>query len=254
MEFEVPKNHPRYHSLYYRHLLERGLEEGVVVKTGLIAHGRGEAFDYLIGERTQSFARKAVEAAAALLLIADYPIVSVNGNVAALVPGEAVALAKELDTAVEVNLFYRTTERERVIYEKLKEIDSGMRILGGPGDATYKIPGLESNRGLVDPRGIARADVVLVPLEDGDRTEKLRDMGKNVITIDLNPLSRSARFADITIVDNIVRCLPLLTKKVRQLKHAGEEELVEIVNNYDNKKILKEALRFISERLSNMEL
>ena len=250
----VPKNHPRYHSLYYRSLLEKGVDEGIVIKTGLIAHGRGEAFDYLIGEKTQGFARKAIEAAAALLLLAGYPVVSVNGNVAALVPEDAIMLAKELDTAVEINLFYRTPEREEAIYERLRGIDDGMRILGASGSATYRIPGLESNRGLVDPRGIAKADVVLVPLEDGDRTEKLRDIGKNVITIDLNPLSRSARFADITIVDNIVRCLPLLTQKVKQLKHADEEELVEIVNNYDNKGILKEALTFISKRLLDMEL
>ena len=30
--------------------------------TGLIAHGRGETFDYLLGEKTNGFAKKAIEA------------------------------------------------------------------------------------------------------------------------------------------------------------------------------------------------
>ena len=40
-------------------------------------------------------------------------------------------------------------------------------------------------------------------------------MGKQVITIDLNPLSRTAQTAHITIVDELTRCLPLLTEFVR---------------------------------------
>ena len=32
-----------------------------------------------------------------------------------------------------------------------------------------------------------KADTVLVPLEDGDRTEALVKMGKTVVAIDLNP-------------------------------------------------------------------
>ena len=50
----------------------------------------------------------------------------------------------------------------------------------------------------------------VVPLEDGDRCEALVRNGKRVITVDLNPLSRTARTSQITIVDNLVRCLPLL--------------------------------------------
>ena len=36
-------------------------------------------------------------------------------------------------------------------------------------------------------------------------------MGKKLITIDLNPLSRTAQTAHITIVDELTRCLPLLS-------------------------------------------
>ena len=51
--------------------------------------------------------------------------------------------------------------------------------------------------------------MILVPLEDGDRCEALVAMGKTVIVVDLNPLSRSAQMASITIVDEITR----VTKK-----------------------------------------
>ena len=93
----------------------------------------------------------------------------------------------------------------------------------------------------VVPTGIGSADVVLVPLEDGDRCQALVDMGKQVITIDLNPLSRTAQTAHITIVDELTRCLPLLTDAIRD----GVK-----VDDFDNKKNLKEVLAFISARLS----
>ncbi len=48
---------------------------------------------------------------------------------------------------------------------------------------------------------IFAADVVIVPLEDGDRCEALKRWAKIVITVDLNPLSRTSRTADLTIVD-----------------------------------------------------
>ena len=63
--------------------------------------------------------------------------------------------------------------------------------------------------------GIFDADVVLIPLEDGDRCEALVAMGKKVIAIDLNPLSRTARKATVSIVDNILRAVPNLTEQVR---------------------------------------
>ncbi|MCD6301618.1 MAG: DUF137 domain-containing protein, partial [Staphylothermus sp.] len=102
------------------------------------------------------------------------------------------------------------------------------------------------------PRGILIADVVLVPLEDGDRTEALRKMGKTVITIDLNPLSRTSRAANITIVDNIVRAMPLLVEKVKLLKNKPREELLEIIKRYDNNKVLQDALKTILNRLDEL--
>ena len=54
----------------------------------------------------------------------------------------------------------------------------------------------------------------MVPLEDGDRTKALRKAGKIVITFDLNPLSRTAETANITIVDNVTRAVDLLNYRM----------------------------------------
>ena len=48
MPEKIPRSHPLYHSLITRQKLADALQEGIVHETGLIAHGRGEAFDYLI--------------------------------------------------------------------------------------------------------------------------------------------------------------------------------------------------------------
>jgi len=44
----IPKSHPRYISLRTRNVLVEGVNKGITSIHGLIAHGRGEAFDYLI--------------------------------------------------------------------------------------------------------------------------------------------------------------------------------------------------------------
>ena len=91
--------------------------------------------------------------------------------------------------------------------------------------------------------GIYKADVILVPLEDGDRTEALVKSGKLVIAVDLNPLSRTSKTASITIVDNITRSIPCLINKVLQLKNKDRNELKEIVDNFNNFENLKESLK-----------
>jgi len=94
--------------------------------------------------------------------------------------------------------------------------------------------------------------VVLVPLEDGDRCEALRKLGKVVIAIDLNPLSRTARTADVTIVDNVIRAIPNIERWVKKLKGCEKEELVSIANSWDNRSALKEVLSYISKRLNSL--
>ncbi|MCG2825007.1 MAG: phosphopantothenate/pantothenate synthetase family protein, partial [Thermoplasmatales archaeon] len=106
----IPKSHPRYESLMIREKLVQGFRDGFVVPEGLIAHGRGEAFDYLIDEKTMPASEKAEKTAAAYLLKAKKPVISVNGNTAALVRDDIINLSKIVPAKIEINLFYRTDE------------------------------------------------------------------------------------------------------------------------------------------------
>lgn len=240
----IPSNHPRAKSLAIRQLLANGFKSGLVVSEGLIAHGRGETFDYLIGEKTSSYAFDAIKAASSLLLLAKRPVISVNGNTAALCPKEIVDLANETRSSIEVNLFYRNKRRENLIAETLKK-NGANNILGVGQKKFLKIPELTSNRRQVDPEGIFLADVVLVPLEDGDRTQALINMQKKVITVDLNPLSRTAQNATISIIDNIVRAIPELVKTSKQLKQMSQNSLLKILNNFNNKHNIENSLKII---------
>ncbi|RWX73261.1 MAG: Phosphopantothenate synthetase, archaeal [Candidatus Methanosuratincola subterraneus] len=251
VRLKIPKNHVRAASLLIRERLVEGEEKNVVTKSGLIAHGRGEAFDYLIGEETTPAALFATRAAAAALLLASHPVISVNGNAAALVPGELVRLSEAVPAPLEVNLFYRTREREIAVRDSL--LAAGAKhVLGVGRAASARIPELFSERRKVDPRGIYAADVVLVPLEDGDRTMALKKMNKYVITIDLNPLSRTAQTADITIVDNIIRALPNLVSAVEELRSQDMSVLNEILEEFDNRKNLSSMLIHIRDRLTRL--
>ncbi|MHA1274298.1 MAG: 4-phosphopantoate--beta-alanine ligase [Promethearchaeota archaeon] len=240
----IPKSHPRYESLKYRHKIIEGMKKLVVAEAGLIAHGRGECFDYIIGEKTNHFAKKAIKAAAALLILAKKPIISVNGNVAALVPNYLVRLSNILNAPLEINLFYRKEGRVEAI-KKVLEKAGATNILGIKEEGMIKLDGLESNRRIVSSNGIYIGDVILVMLEDGDRTEALKKIGKKVIAVDLNPISRTAIFADITIVDNIIRTLPKMINIIRELMEYSEKELHKIINTFDNKKNIQDILEFI---------
>ena len=240
----IPKSHPRAASLYIREKLVRGYRSGLVVEEGLMAHGRGETFDYLIGERTSKNALKAIKAAAKVLVLAKSPVISVNGNFAALCPKEIVNLAKIVNAKIEVNLFYVSEKRKRVIANILKK-NGAKKILGLDPRHSRKIPKLDSARRVVDKNGIFSADVVLVPLEDGDRTLALKKFGKKVITFDLNPLSRTAQSADITIVDNVIRGMRILidvSKKLTKKKNLKPDR-------FDNKKNLTQAIIVMKNNL-----
>jgi 4-phosphopantoate--beta-alanine ligase len=227
----IPEDHPRYRSLAVRERLARCAQEHIITLEGLTAHGRGEAFDYLIGEETSPGALRAERIAAALLLSAQYPVISVNGNTAALAAGLIAGLQEASGAAVEVNLFHRTTERIAKI-TRLPE-----RLLP-----------LSHDRALCLKGGIGSADVVLVPLEDGDRCQALCSMGKKVIAIDLNPLSRTARSADLTIVDELTRAIPAITRFCRELDRTESWALSE---GFDNREFLQEAIRDIIRRLEH---
>ena len=241
---DVPETHPRYESLRLRDAVVAGVDRGVTSVHGLIAHGRGEAFDYLLGERTHYFAREAVAAAAAMLAASQRPVLSVNGNAAALVADRLVALAAALSCPLEVNLFHRSQERERAI-EKLLVASGATRVLLPAADTFLE--GIDSNRRYVHPEGIHRADVVFVPLEDGDRCQVLRAAGKEVVTVDLNPLSRTAKLASISIVDNVVRAMPLLIEAVGP-SASDPEGSRRLLGAYDNGRVLEAAEQCMRNR------
>ncbi len=244
---EIPKSHPRYASLIARERVADGVKRGLTSTQGLIAQGRGEAFDYLLGEKTTPSAANAIRAAAAMLLLAERPALSVNGNVAALAPQEMVELAGALGAPLEVNLFHRTEGRVGKIADLLRSLGAE-DVLGESPDAA--VPGLDHARAKATRGGIYDADVVLIPLEDGDRCEALVKMGKKVIAIDLNPLSRTSRMATISIVDNIVRAVPNLTSAIRDLSGLSKGDLPKILEDYDNNKILRQAVEEIHSHLA----
>jgi 4-phosphopantoate--beta-alanine ligase len=212
----------------------------------LIAQGRGEAFDYLLGERTIDTADHAERVAAAHLLLADHPVISVNGNVAALAPEATVELARTVGADLEVNLFNRTDERMRAIAAHLRE-HGAEEVKGLTGDG--RVPGLSHERATVDADGIGDADVVVVPLEDGDRAEALAAQGKTEVVIDLNPLSRSIEAAAVPVVDNLVRAIPGITAHARDLQTADRTTLVGLVESFDPEATRRDAERAIREGL-----
>jgi 4-phosphopantoate---beta-alanine ligase len=231
----IPKSHPRYLSLMTRERIVAGVDAGVTSPHGLIAQGRGEAFDYLLGEKTHSFAHSAIQAAAAMLLQARHPVLSVNGNVAALAAAEIVLIAQLVGAAIEVNIFHASKAREKAIRTALEKAGATDVLIPS---SRCVLPGLEHNRRYMHPQGIAEADIVFVPLEDGDRCQALEKSGRRVITVDLNPLSRTARTASITIVDNLVRCLPLLAQAIADLQPQGPAAWAKLLRTYRQKNIL----------------
>jgi len=237
----ISHDHPRFISLETRERLVRGFQSGVVVSQGLIAHGRGEAFDYLIGEVTPKSSRAATRAAVALLLCARNPVISVNGNTAALVPRDIVRLARLIPAGLEVNLFHRSLAREQRIASLLKR-NGASQVLGANARARLRILGVASPRRNVDAKGIGDADVVLVPLEDGDRAEALRKAGKMV-------MSRTSQAATVTIVDNIIRAIPELVRITLRMKLLSRSRLYAIVSSFDNERnltsVMKEMIRYM---------
>ena len=246
---KIPINHPRYISLVTRDQISEAMRNGIVHETGLIAHGRGEAFDYLLGEITIPPADFAEKVAAAALLYANKPVISVNGNVVALAADDCISLSKSIPAKIEVNLFHRTQMRMKKITTLLRK-KGAKTIYGLNPDA--KIPGLDSDRALCEKKGIFTADIILVTLEDGDRCQALQKMGKTVIAIDLNPLSRTAQAATITIVDNVIRAVPRIEYWIHELKDKKRSDLYKLIKTWDNTKNLTEVMSFLSKRLNSL--
>ena len=259
---EIPDSHPRKRSLASRQKIVDGKAKGILADSAMIAHGRGEAFDYLLGEKTTDSARLAIKEAAMRLKRAKNPVISVNGNTVVLAGKELIRVAAVLSCPVEVNLYYRTPERVTKLLSTLSRYKKvvareqkpegfdgewiaaveSVELLGENPDT--QIEGLEGPRALCTLRGIGECDTILVPLEDGDRCEALVRSGKEVIVVDLNPISRSSIGATVTIVDEISRASVILLKEI----------LCEGVNSgtWDNNEVLRRALSTIADSVNTI--
>jgi 4-phosphopantoate---beta-alanine ligase len=246
MIHKIPQTHPRASSLILREKLVDGFRNGIVVPQGLIAHGRGEAFDYLLGEKTTKYAYEAEKAAVCLLLLSNKSIISVNGNTAVLCAKDLVTLSNVTKSRIEVNLFHKSRARTNAIASILRKEDA-FDVLGLDNKSKTIIRGVSSNRKYVDKDGIMNSDTIFLALEDGDRTEGLVRMGKKVISVDLNPLSRTAIASNITIIDNIVRAIPNMVKISEQLVKKDKSYLLQLIKNFDNKENMHKSLVTIKQ-------
>ncbi len=238
---EISRDHPRYRSLVVRERMSELVRQGVVAPTGLIAHGRGEAFDYMLGERTTDAAALAELAVAAWLLEARRPVITINGNAAGLCAEGLLSLARAVPAKVEVNLFHRSPERVEKVVSYLESL-GGRDILGRVQSS--RLEGIASDRAMCCTEGIYEADVVLIPLEDGDRAGALVKAGKTVLAIDLNPLSRTAVESHVTVVDELTRAVPNIEKAVRELRDdpEGRKKLIQEFDNARNLRLSREAM------------
>jgi len=166
--------------------------------------------------------------------------------VAALCPKEVVRLSHAVDAIIEVGLFHRTDQRVSRI-QKILEKNGARDVLGFLPDAS--ISGLEGTRGLCTREGIYSADVVLIPLEDGDRAEALAKMKKKTIAIDLNAMSRTARNATVTIVDEVTRAIPELIRNVEDLSDDTKAQKL-VLSSYERDENLKKITSQMSKNLA----
>ena len=241
------KDHPRYESLLYREKIVEAHKNGILADSGMIAHGRGETYDYLIGEKTTDNSLNTIEVASCYFLTRKHPVLSVNGNTTALVAEDIARLADILDIPVEINLYYRTPERIKNIEDVYKKL--GVKeLLGTDEDDFIDTPDLNGPRSPVSIEGINKADLIFIPLEDGDRAEKLSKLDKDIVNVDLNPLSRTAVTSTVTIVDNIVRVMPLVIDCVEKYMDYDKKILLEKISEFDNRQNLDNAIRDIIKR------
>ena len=239
----IPKSHPRYESLVLRDKIVKAQKEGYLAESAMIAHGRGEAFDYLLGEKTTFPAKRAMYAAVATILLSENPVISVNGNTTALAIDEVIQFAKTVNAKIEINLFYRTDERVEKITELYKK-HGYSQILGTKDDDIKYLKSIKNERASASKTGIYSADTVLVPLEDGDRAEILSKTGKKTISQDHSITWSSFN----TIVDNVVRAFPFMTEIAKDLKTQDKQLLINMINDFDNRKNLKEALKLFKNK------
>ncbi|MGA7075293.1 MAG: phosphopantothenate/pantothenate synthetase family protein, partial [Halobacteriota archaeon] len=110
-------------------------------------------------------------------------------------------------------------------------------------------------RAKVDKQGIFKADVVFAPLEDGDRAQALTQLGKVVLTVDLNPLSRTAVTSTVTIVDEVTRAMKNLSGFAKHVEGQSDQDgLDTLTASFNNVQNLKASYVVMQERLRSLAL
>jgi 4-phosphopantoate--beta-alanine ligase len=112
------------------------------------------------------------------------------------------------------------------------------------------LEGIASDRARCTGQGILAADVVLIPLEDGDRAEAMAKAGKKVISIDLNPLSRTTLAAEVAVVDEITRAVPNMVRWANELIKEPQEARA-VLSAFRNVENLAAVKRRICKGLEN---
>ena len=97
---------------------------------------------------------------------------------------------------------------------------------------------LRNDRALCTREGIWSSDVILVPIEDGDRAQALIAMGKKVISIDINPLSRTSRVATVPICDEISRATANILRFVEEMRDDRSARL-KMLDGFSNRECLR---------------
>ena len=175
------------------------------------------------------------------------PFSAVNGNTATLVPGEIAELHAVTGIPVEINLFHPSAQRVKRIADHLHAYGVANVLTGFD---FVKLAHIASDRANVDKNGIFQADVVFVPLEDGDRAQALTKLGKTVLTVDLNPLSRTAVASTVTIVDEVTRAFKNLVSFAKVWKsETNQDELDLLKATFDNLENLKASYALMQKRL-----
>jgi|GEM_PF-1340059 len=142
-------------------------------------------------------------------------------------------LARACGAPLEVNLFHRSDRRMDLVCDFV-EGETGLKVLGRDQDAVLE--GIASDRARCTREGLLSADVVLIPLEDGDRAQAMVKAGKRVISIDLNPLSRTSLAAEVAVVDEITRAVPGITAWCSRFRTRPEEArgVLAAFDNHEN--------------------
>jgi 4-phosphopantoate--beta-alanine ligase len=168
-------------------------------------------------------------------------VITINGNAAGLCAEGLLSLARAVPARVEVNLFHRSPERVEKVVSYLVGV-GGKDVLGRV--QASRLEGIASDRAMCCTEGIYQADVVLIPLEDGDRAGALVKAGKTVLAIDLNPLSRTALESHVTVVDELTRAVPNIERAVHELRDDPEERkrLIREFDNGENLRLSREAM------------